>query len=366
MTAPASQEVTVYQEPVSAGALIQSIDIAGERAHLEKFREFIHGVLDKDKGHFGKMPGVKRDFLQQPGAEIIYRAMQARPEYSIESEQIVWEEKLCYYRVKCRVVHVATGSVIGEAEGACSSLEFAANCTVQGTTPQAMVDCPFHGSAPPRMDWDPSTRGRKIPFCSGKNPQGLERTIQNTLAKANKRAMVAAIRTLGCVSEMFSQDEDLVTRPDGGGEEEPPARTRPQPTRPAASRPANGRPAPVQQGQPAAQPAPQQPNPARAVPAGANFSIADIKEAMATIRASGVTDDEIRAYFSDEGTLADGATLGSKMIVTLCDREKILPAEVARRVIFRFAEATPDANEPPTDDVVDGEVVPEEEDDIPL
>lgn len=339
MTQP-STEVAVYAPP-TAGELISQIDIAREKQQLDKFRDFIHGVLDPEKGHYGKMPGVKRDFLQQPGAEIIYRAMQARPKFTIENEQIVWAEKLCYYRVKCQVVHIETGTVLGEAEGAASSLEYAANCTFQATGP-GMVDCPMHGQETPRMDWDPSVRGKKIPFCSGKNPQGLDRTLQNVLAKANKRAMVAAIRTLGCVSEMFSQDSDLM---DGGRDDNrddgPPSR--PQPAQPKAqsgpkTSTAKTKPAPAAQGE-----AP----PAASSGTTDGFSITEIKAAMAALKES-LDMTQIRAFFEDAGFLEVGAAMTAAPLTGYCKAKRKSLADMVADAVERFMSE-------PEGEVVEGE-----------
>lgn len=349
-------EVAEYSRP-------PLIDIKAEKEALQNFRDFIHEVLEEDKGHFGKMPGVPRSFLQQPGAEIVYRALQARPQYTVIESVVDWDADLCYFLYRCEVFHVTSGFKMGEDFGAASSLEYATACT-GGMVPSvwdkennrpgagpAEVICPIHGAQTPRRN---KVDNKWFYTCPKKTPVGLDRTLQNVQSKAKKRAMVAAIRTVGCVSEMFSQDSDLVDNQDGPADDRP--RSTPQSR--SAPAPAKGRAA-------AAKPGPAPQGGGNAGPTTTDgFSIAEVKEAMAVLKDS-LQMHEIRAFFEDSGVLEAGAPLTARPVTEYCKRNKVtLPVMVAAAV-ERFQDKP--AAEVPKDnpEVVDGEVV-EDVDDLPF
>ncbi len=168
---------------------MQPIDVKGMEAAMNAMREFVKGQLI-EKIHYGKMPGVKKDFLLLPGAEQISRAFQCRPKY-ITVRQII-DPSTGYVLIwrKCQLVHISSGQVVGEADALCSSDE------------------------------------RKFSLRDGgKQPFG--QVLPNVLMTADKRAYVKAARTLGCTSEFFTQDSDLIS---GGEHEEdtPPAPPKPR------------------------------------------------------------------------------------------------------------------------------------------
>jgi len=200
-------EIT-YAEP----GTLQPIDIASEKAWLDSFRSFIDTVLDESMGHFGKMEGVKKNFLHQPGAEIIFRALKCRDEAQIISEHIDYEADFCLFAYRIEVVHIATGNVMGSGDGAATSGEYASSCYYIEAQPQAkdpFMDCPVHGRHPART-WYDKGKNRRMKACAKKVSKPLSQTLHNTMAKARKRAYVAAIRHVGCVSERFTSEEELV------------------------------------------------------------------------------------------------------------------------------------------------------------
>ena len=215
MTDESTRAITTIEDYAQPGTL-QPIDIEGEKAWLDSFRTFIDSVLDKSKGHFGDMPGVDKDFLLQPGAEIIYRALKCRDEPEILTEHIDWDRNFCAYIVRVAVVHIGSGDILGYGDGAATSDEFASTCYYIPVEPQKempFADCPVHGRHPARTWYDKGKR-RRMQGCAKKVSRPLSQTLHNTLSKAKKRAYVAAIRHVGCVSELFTSDEELVTHPD--------------------------------------------------------------------------------------------------------------------------------------------------------
>lgn len=174
-----SKALAAYTEPHGSQALIEVIDVSGMKAAMAAMREFVKSQLVEGV-HYGKMPGVDRDFLLQSGAEQIARAFNCRPRYSNVKEAVVGKDFFMFW-VKCELVNVSTGFVMGEGDGLSTSEEF--------------------------MKRD----GTPMPFKS---------SLPNCLAKAQKRAFVRATRTLGCTSEFFTQDSDLMNG-DSDGEGAP-------------------------------------------------------------------------------------------------------------------------------------------------
>jgi hypothetical protein len=167
---------TVVYDPSPGTALVEALDIAteidvrGMHAAMAAMREFVAGEL-RENVHYGKVPGVPKNFLWLPGAEQIMRGFNCRPEY-VTVQQII-DPNTPYFMFwrKCRMINIATGKVVGEADAMCTYDEF--------------VD-------------------------RNGNPLDFSKSLPNGLMKADKRSMVKAARTLGCTSEFFTQDEDLV------------------------------------------------------------------------------------------------------------------------------------------------------------
>lgn len=353
------------------------IDVEFEKLRLENFREFVSQNLKKELGHFGRMPGVNRDFLLQPGAEVLYRAFEARPEYDFIDRTVDPVNEYCHFQTRCRVVHVTTGTVLGEAFGSATSLEFAKNCTAveaQGTVPT--VSCPIHGTSPARH-WG---RGQSaMSACGKKIPLGLDRTLQNTESKARKRAMVAAIRTVGCVSERFTQDDDFVgDRDDSVGEGEaaaPVSVPRPAQTKPndvwqegkdwKMHCPQHGvsfakewnKGASVKCGRKnedgswcsvlvdkpkrAAAPQPQALNGKRKL---SPEDIQSLKDAMALVKGSDIGTPELVAYLEEQGVPPEGGKVDGYAIVAWCDKYQQPPAAFANAIIQHYAPAPADGS----------------------
>jgi len=218
MTSP-TQEVTRYapqgRDIVAGSELMEPIDVDRMVAAVEAFHQFVGKIL-RPGVHYGKMPGVNKDFLWQPGAEEIFRAFNCRPVYETVKEIIDPANRYVLLWRKCRAVSIASGEIVGEADAMCTSDEFVTNCTYKAPKGDTMeLVCPEHGQGRGR-EWD---RGASL-ICTGKTAQAFERILPNALMKADKRAFVKCARTLGCASEFFTQDEDLVVgKKPGEGDE---------------------------------------------------------------------------------------------------------------------------------------------------
>jgi hypothetical protein len=211
-----SREITL----APSSQLMQPIDVEGMVLAVEAFHAFVSRIL-RPGVHFGRMPGVNKDFLWQPGAEEIFRAFNCRPVYETVREVIDPRERYAMFWRKCQAVSIATGEIVGEADAICSSDEFVENCKVKVPvdTSDGTVHCPEHGRTAGKS-WD---RGASL-ICTGKTAQPFDRVLPNALMKADKRAFVKCARTLGCASEFFTQDEELVIDAPAQGAAQPGAK----------------------------------------------------------------------------------------------------------------------------------------------
>lgn len=208
-----------------------------------------------DGVHYMKIGSSNKPTLTKAGAEMILRAAAARPQYyvmeSLTRQQ--WETDEFSYTFGCNIIHIPTGTVIGDGIGNCNSSEdkygyrwVPLNEVPSGYDIERLVkrsaklfEFEFaykkretsgkYGK--PESYWEQfdtaiATSNYQIVSRKTKNGEstGYEidatmyriqnpdvRSLLNTLMKmAQKRAMVAAALTVGNASQFFTQDlEDL-------------------------------------------------------------------------------------------------------------------------------------------------------------
>lgn len=119
--------------------------------------ELIEGV------HYAKRGNAEKPSLEKPGAEVIFKGFRCRPEFDmIETEHT---RDYAYYAVRCRAINIE------------SDIEFASGLGASDTNRDA-------GGSKASFAWQ----------CNA------------ALKMAKKSAMIDAAMTLGCVSELFTQD----------------------------------------------------------------------------------------------------------------------------------------------------------------
>jgi len=169
----------------------------------EDFQQFVRDSLVEGID-YGKVPGVDRPTLLQPGAQKIASKYFARPKYEIIENLSIQdlEKKLITLTVRCRLVNMATGKEIGERIGSCSSWE--TKYRYVWVYPNQVGNRKIK-----KKKKFKSKEGKWYTKCKVERDDIME--IHNTILKmACKRALVAASLTLGCASGMFTQDvEDL-------------------------------------------------------------------------------------------------------------------------------------------------------------
>lgn len=219
MTAAAATEITKV-EP--AGALARQEDLGVSVEHLlarvGKIREVRDRVM-KPSVHYGKIPGVKKESLFKPGAETLCMAFQLAPKFKPEER---WIGEHLEVVVTCTLIHVPTGTELGDGIGSCSTMESKyAYRSGERTCPECGSTALLKSKKEPEFFcWAKKGGcGKTFPLTDERiTGQQLGRAANpdlpdqyNTVRKmACKRAHVAATLFVTGASELFTQDvEDM-------------------------------------------------------------------------------------------------------------------------------------------------------------
>lgn len=89
---------------------------------INRFQAIVHQnlVVNQD---YGVIPGTTKPTLLKPGAEKIAKLLGLSDQYEIIDRQEDWNKPFFRYLVKCKLIHVATQSLISEGLGECNSME---------------------------------------------------------------------------------------------------------------------------------------------------------------------------------------------------------------------------------------------------
>jgi hypothetical protein len=178
-------DIVQYQEPQTALSI---------RAQVNLIQEVMQAVMKKEV-HYGTIPGTPKPTLFKPGAEVLCATFRIAPSYRIED---LSTGDVARYRVVCVGTHQATGIVLGEGAGACSSGE-------EKYKWRKAYD----------KEWDATPEDRRRVKhgrdYSNKQVRTEPADLDNTILKmACKRAQVAMTLNVTAASDIFTQDiEDL-------------------------------------------------------------------------------------------------------------------------------------------------------------
>lgn len=153
-----------------------------------------------DGVHYGTIPGTPKPTLYQPGAELLCMTFRIAPSPAVED---LSTPDGIRYRVTMRGVSQATGEVLGEGIGECSSDE------EKYRWRRPVCDEEFD-ETPVEYRREKWIRGKSGNF-KAKQVRTSPADIANTVLKmAYKRALIAMTRTVLACSDIFAQDlEDL-------------------------------------------------------------------------------------------------------------------------------------------------------------
>ena len=195
-----------------------SVELLVER--VEKVKEVHRRLMQKDV-HFGIIPGVKKDCLYKPGAELLGMAFQLGPQFKTE-ERRDGDHLECV--VTCTLFRQGDGAEMGSGLGSCSTKEKKyAWRGGERKCPECGKPAIIRGKEEYGGGWlcfkrkdgcgakfkagDSAIEGQPV----GRTPNPDIADDYNTVRKmACKRAHVAAILFVTCASEIFTQDvEDM-------------------------------------------------------------------------------------------------------------------------------------------------------------
>jgi hypothetical protein len=187
---------------------------ANIRAQVNLIQEVMKAVM-KEGTHYGTIPGTPKPSLWKPGAEVLGVTFHIASSYRVED---LSAPDCVRYRVACVGTHQATGVVMGEGMGECSSMEEKYKWR----------------KASSRREFDATPEDRRRVKYGYNKAERREYEIQqvraesadqaNTILKmACKRAQVAMTLNVAAASDIFTQDiEDLPPelQPDEDGEQQ--------------------------------------------------------------------------------------------------------------------------------------------------
>jgi len=226
--------------PVEPLMLTPVMDLTTAKARLKEFQEFVSGYM-KEGEDYGKIPGIDKPSLFQPGADKLSELYGLAPTFPDERtiRNVDWSlvPPLFDYEVTCVLLSKRTGAVVAEGKGSCSSYEAkyrwrdakrtCPNCNqpsiIKGNEKYGggWVCWAKRGGCGAKFgDGDQAIEGQVI----GRIPNEDIADIKNTILKmAQKRAKIAAVLAATRSSGVFTQDvEDMAGN---GHESEQVART---------------------------------------------------------------------------------------------------------------------------------------------
>jgi hypothetical protein len=113
------QEIAIRQS-TDIATLDDGLSIERIIARVTKVREIRNRVM-KEGVHYGKLPGVAKDGLWQPGIQILLLTFQLNPQF--EDTRSFTEDGHIDVLSKCILTHIPTGVQVASGVGSCSTRE---------------------------------------------------------------------------------------------------------------------------------------------------------------------------------------------------------------------------------------------------
>jgi hypothetical protein len=195
---------------------------------------YLKNLMKKDVHYGPPYPNSKKDTLLKPGAEWLAKRFRIRPAYVTNDKMlhIEWEQperSYVMYEVTCEMYDIANGRKLGEASGACNSLEekyrYRGDKRVCPTCNQpSIIKSKFADRKTNDIGWwcnpkaggcganfhstDPAILNQPEGRAINTNPLDLQNTI---LKMAQKRAFVSAVLVATGASSYFAPGDDAVS-----------------------------------------------------------------------------------------------------------------------------------------------------------
>lgn len=218
------EKALAVTEGVPLPAVQMEMGVEDIVARVTKIHDIMNRVMVKDV-HYGKVPGVSKDFLFKAGAEILGTTFKITPKYEIERFDLPNGHR--EYEIKTRLYHMETGQFLGEGVGSCSTME--SKYRYREDKKEINTGNPIPGEYWNIRKKNPDqARGmlgtKHYPkkteegwfiFRSEGTGEKVENPdiadCYNTVKKiSRKRSFVDAIISVCSASDVFTQDEDIV------------------------------------------------------------------------------------------------------------------------------------------------------------
>lgn len=181
------------------------------RAQVQRIQQVMKAVM-KDKVHYGVVPGTPKPSLWKPGAEVLCATFHIAPSYRVDD---LSDGDCIRYRVTCVGTHQATGIVLGEGMGECSSSEEKYKWR---KTTNREYDATDDTRKRIKYGYDRESRSEYEIKQVRTEPADIANTV---LKMACKRAQVAMALNVTAASDIFTQDlEDMPEELRGAADDE--------------------------------------------------------------------------------------------------------------------------------------------------
>jgi hypothetical protein len=181
--------------PIDRG-MMPVADVTGRVRRIQE----VMASLMKDGTHYGTIPGTPKPTLFQPGAELLCVTFRIAPTPRVED---LSTGDAVRYRVTMQAVSQASGELLGEGVGECSSDE------MKYRWQRPVCDEEWNETSPElrREKWARGKNGNYKIKQIRTSPADIANTV---LKMAYKRALISMTRTALACSDIFAQDlEDL-------------------------------------------------------------------------------------------------------------------------------------------------------------
>jgi hypothetical protein len=201
--------------PLSVPAVIE---------RLNHVQSIIRDVMRRDV-HFMQIPGTSKQTLTKEGSEILLSTFQIAVDPEVED---LSTEDVVRYRVRCRGIHTASGTVVGFGLGACSSNED----KYKWRAPVCQEEYDETPETRRRTKW---FKGKDRPYKAPQirtNPEEVANTI---LKMAKKRAQIDLTLTCLAASDAFRMAPPPKNGAPASTSNPSAARTTPEPSKSAGT-----------------------------------------------------------------------------------------------------------------------------------
>lgn len=154
---------------------------------------------------YGKIPGTEKKTLFQPGAEKLAAMFGIAPKFELIKEEEDWDTGFFYYKYRCSLIHISSGLFVGDSERSCNSRE---KKYLYYTKPEKNLTDEDKERVIAR-DKKEGRYGTYFICKLKKDPIQTADDVNTLQAMAQKRAMVAAVRTATKATDIFDDSREV-------------------------------------------------------------------------------------------------------------------------------------------------------------